>query len=316
MGNSEPLKLAMLGMVDGNGHPYSWSAMFNGYDPVEMAKCPFAGIPTYLDKEPKDTLQIQGARVTHVWTDDPADAELVSKASLVPNVVKKAEDVIGQVDAVIVATDKGWEHVERCKPFIEAGLPIFVDKPMVDNEADLQIFCKWVKDGARILSSSSMRYCKEYAPLRMSTNNLGKLRYISITTPKTWERYGIHALEGIYPITGPGYISVRNTGTSDKNIVHLKHRDGADVVIAAISDMYGAFGVLDVCGTAGFQQVASMDSFYSFKAQLQTFVDYLQTGELPFPFAETVELMKIIIAGIRSRDDGGREVMLDEIKEF
>jgi predicted dehydrogenase len=316
MGNSEPLKLAMLGMVDGNGHPYSWSAMFNGYDPVEMAKCPFAGIPAYLDKEPKDTLQIHGARVTHVWTDDPADAELVSKASLVPNVVKKAEDVIGQVDAVIVATDKGWEHVERCKPFIEAGLPIFVDKPMVDNEADLQTFCKWVKDGARILSSSSMRYCKEYAPLRMSTNNLGKLRYISITTPKTWERYGIHALEGIYPITGPGYVSVRNTGTADKNIVHLKHRDGIDVVIAAISDMYGSFGVLDVCGTAGFQQVSSMDSFYSFKAQLQTFVDYLQTGELPFPFAETVELMKIIIAGIRSRDDGGREVMLDEIKEF
>lgn len=316
MDNSEPLKLAMLGMVDGNGHPYSWSAMFNGYDPEEMSQCPFAGIPAYLDKETKDTLQIQGARVTHVWTDDSADAYRVSKASRVPNVVSNATDVIGQVDAVIIATDKGWEHVERCRPFVEAGLPIFVDKPMVDNEADLQIFCQWVKDGARILSSSSMRYCKEYAPLRMSTNNLGKLRYISITTPKSWERYGIHALESVYPITGPGYISVRNTGTIDRNIVHLKHFSGIDVVIAAISDMYGAFGVLDVCGTAGAQQVVSMDSFYSFKAQLQTFVDYLRTGELPFPFTETVEMMKIIIAGIRSRDDNGREVMLDEIKEF
>ena len=40
--------LAMLGMVDGSGHPYSWSAIFNGYNPVEMKKCPFAAIQAYL----------------------------------------------------------------------------------------------------------------------------------------------------------------------------------------------------------------------------------------------------------------------------
>lgn len=315
MNTSNVLKLAMLGMVDGNGHPYSWSAIFNGYDPTEMRKCPFEAIPAYLDKEPKETLQIEGARVTHVWTDDHADAELVSKASLVPNVVWRPEDVIRQVDAVIVATDKGWEHVERCRPFVEAGLPIFVDKPLVDNESDLQVFCQWIKDGAQIMSSSSMRYSKEYAPLRLSTNNLGKLRYISITTPKTWERYGIHALEGVYPITGPGYISVRNTGSAERNIVHLKHRDGIDIVIAAIEDMHGSFGVLDVCGTKDSMQLANKDSFFAFKSQLQAFIDYLRTGELPFPFEETVELMKIIIAGIRSREEGGREILLDEIKE-
>ena len=31
------IRIAMLGMVDGNGHPYSWSAMFNGYN-KESAK--------------------------------------------------------------------------------------------------------------------------------------------------------------------------------------------------------------------------------------------------------------------------------------
>jgi len=71
------LTLAMLGMVDGNGHPYSWSAIFNGYDPAGMARCPYPTIPDYLGKEPQDSVQIPGARVTHVWTDDPADAEQV-----------------------------------------------------------------------------------------------------------------------------------------------------------------------------------------------------------------------------------------------
>ena len=32
--------LAMLGMVEGNGHPFSWSAIINGdYDADEMARC-------------------------------------------------------------------------------------------------------------------------------------------------------------------------------------------------------------------------------------------------------------------------------------
>lgn len=144
----------MLGMVDGNGHPYSWSAIFNGYDPEEMSKCPYPGIPAYLGKEPKETLRLPNAQVTHVWTDDPEDALRVSKASLVPNVLKRPEDVIGEVDAVIIATDKEYEHVDRARPFVEAGLPVFVDKPIVDNEEDLRAFTKWVDDGARIISSS------------------------------------------------------------------------------------------------------------------------------------------------------------------
>ncbi len=74
LARNTPIRLAMLGMVDGNGHPYSWSAICNGYDAGEMANCPYAGIPAYLAKEPKETLRIPGVQVTHVWTDDPLDA--------------------------------------------------------------------------------------------------------------------------------------------------------------------------------------------------------------------------------------------------
>jgi predicted dehydrogenase len=213
----------------------------------------------------------------------------------------------------MIATDRGEEHVERCRPFIDHGIPIFVDKPLVDNEADLSAFCRRVVDGAKIMSSSCMRYCREYLPYRNSSRDLGAIRFASITTDKSWERYGIHALEGIYTILGPGFLTVRNTGNGDRNIVHLKHRSGADVVVAASQDMHGAFGVLSLCGTAGFAQTAVSDFFFSFKAQLEAFVSYVRSGVRPFPFAETVELMQMVIAGIRSRQEGGREIALDEI---
>lgn len=314
--NRDPIRLAMLGCTSGNGHPYSWSAIFNGYDRDLMTReCPFAGIPAYLNKEPAETLAIPGAKVTHICCtgDGGFTAEHVAKCSLIPNVVKQPADMIGQVDAVIIATDIGSEHVERARPFVNAGLPVFVDKPLADNAPDLKIFQDWVAAGKPIMSSSCMRYAKEFLPYRLSTHELGALRFLSITTPKSWERYGIHALEGIYPILGPGFLSARNTGAAERNIVHLKHRCGADAVIAATADMYGAFGCLQLCGVAGHAQIAFSDSFYSFKKQLEAFIAYLRTGMRPFPFEETVELMKLVIAGLRSRAEGGREVKLEEI---
>ncbi len=309
----QDIRLAMLGMVDGNGHPYSWSAIFNGYDPVEMARCPFAGIPVYLDKEPRDALRIPDVQVTHIWTDDPSDARAVARASLIPHIVEKPEDVIGKVDAVVIATDKGHEHVKRCAPFVEAGIPIFVDKPLTDNEQDLRTFSRWVSSGAHILSSSCMRYGKEFMPWRQSTHELGAVRFACSTTSKSWERYGIHALEAVYPILGPGFLSVRNTGTVERAVVHCRHRAGADVVLVASADMFGGFGSLQLCGTAGHAEAFFSDTFFAFKAQLAAFIDWLRMGEPPFPFSETQELMQVIIAGIRSRESGGREVSLTEI---
>ena len=312
----EEIRLAMLGLTPGNGHPYSWSAMFNGYDKDLMtAECPYAGIPDYLNKQPPATLTIPNAKVTHICCtgDGDLEAEHVARCSLIPNVVSEPTDVIGKVDAVVIATDIGAEHVERARPFVEAGLPVFVDKPMVDNVADLAVFNDWVREGKPILSSSSMRYVKEFAPYRLSTHNLGNLRYVSITTAKKWETYGIHALEAVFPIIGPGFISARNTGTYERNVVHFKHERDIDLVVVSSKDMLGGFGVLTLCGTHGSDQLSTKDSFFSFKSQLETFISYLRTGVRPFPYEETEELMRMVIGGIESRERGGEEVILKDL---
>jgi predicted dehydrogenase len=313
--NPNQIRLAMLGMVDGNGHPYSWSAIINGrYDPAAMAKCGYSVIPDYLGAAPAGELGINGVDVTHIWCDDPAEAKNVARAARIENVVDRPEDVIGQVDAVIIPTDRGNEHVDRARPFVEANLPVFVDKPLVDNEADLQQFAAWIRDGKAILSTSAMRYAREFVALKRQLTDVGEVRLITNTTPKSWERYGIHALEAVYPLlpTG-GWEWVANTGDESANVVHIHHAGGAEVLIAAVMDMYGAFCRVNVHGTKDSLQVQFEDTLYAFKAQLVAFVEYLRTGQLPFGFEETAELMKIIIAGIRSRAEKGRRVNLSEI---
>ena len=308
--DAKELRLAMLGMIEGNGHPYSWSAIINGYHQVEMAKCPYAGIPIYLGKQPLHSVRIPGARVTHLWTDDPADAPKVAAASHIEHVVKSPEDVLGQVDAVVIATDDGTDHVRRAGPFIEAGLPVFIDKPLATTLPELRQFVRWHREGKVILSTSGMRYAPE---MRADFSHLGDLRWITSFTCKTWERYGIHALEAVEPLLGPGFLTAQTHTDTGGDVVHLTHRCGVKVTIGALHDAYGSFGAVHLYGTKGDLPLKLTDTYHAFRAQLVAFIEMLRTGVRPLPFEETVELMAVIIAGLRSRERGGAAVPIAEI---
>lgn len=311
--DGKELRLAMLGMIEGNGHPYSWSAIVNGYDPAAMAACPYQGIIDYLGKQRLENIRIPGARVTHLWTDNPAEAPPVAAASLIENIVTKPEDVIGHVDAAIISTDDGDDHIRRVKPFIEAGLPVFVDKPMATNIADLRQFVQWHKAGATILSTSGMRYAPEMRLSAEQQAHLGDLRWITSFTCKTWERYGIHALEAVEPLLGPGFVSVQAHHEPGGDVMHITHRSGVRVTIGAIHDAYGSFGAVHLYGTKGQLPLRLTDTYNAFRGQLVAFIDMLKTGARPLPFDETVELMAVIIAGRRSREQGGSLIQVADV---
>ncbi len=314
----QPIRIGMLGMTEGNAHPFSWSAMINGsYDPDlmrEYCKTLYPSIPDYLGKQPKETLGIPGVKVTHIcftgWA-QREDAQMCAKINGIPNVVDDPLEMLGQVDAIICATDQGHEHVERCRPFVEAGLPVFIDKPLTDNEEDLRTIVHWYKNGAHLMSSSSMRYLKSLETYFENHYELGKLRYICSPMPKYWETYGMHALESIFPLLGQGFRWVQNLGDYTSPMVHLYHESGVHV------DMPMGYGMrttgVAIMGEGGAVNVGDGDSYYAFKKQLDRFVHFLRTGEADHPFEDTIEMAKIIIAGIRSREEGGRKVYLSEI---
>lgn len=308
-----PLRFAMLGMIPGNGHPYSWSAIFNGFDPVAMTRCPYPVIPKYLGAQPAGTVKIDGARITHLWTDNPAEAPDVAAASLIPNVVAKPEDVIGQVDGVIIATDDGFDHVKRSRAFVEAGLPVFVDKPLATSLEDLKTFIAWEKQGVKVLSSSGLRYAPELDTCLANLPALGDLRWLSGLSCKTWERYGIHLLEPLYRIVGPGLVSVRLETAPGIEVAHIVHKSGVQLTLPVIYDGGPTFGQMHVCGTAGQTLFKFADTYTGFRRQMVSYVDYVRMGVAPYPFAETVELMVALIAGLRSRAENSRRVELAEI---
>lgn len=301
------IKIAMLGRSEGNGHPYSWSAIINGgYNEEKMKNQPFPAIYDYLSKEPKENIGIRGARVTHVWTEDRKDAADIAAASLIDNVVDNMEDVIGEVDAVIIGEDVGALHLELAKPFIEKDIPIFIDKPLTDNKADLDQFIKYFKAGKKIMSSSGFSYAKEFENIK--EYDLGSIEYVNCLLNKAWSTYGIHSIAGIYSILGGGVESVVNLGREGFDSVHLQYRDKKQAVI---SQVYTAgLGRFDIIGSRGTKVVMKFDAFYMFKKQLEDFIDFVRTGKYPYPYEVTVEQIKVVIAGLESRDSKGKRIFI------
>lgn len=296
------IRIGIIGMTEGNGHPYSWSAIFNNYNREAMtAECPFPGIPGYLNKIPNEAVGIQGVQITHVFCNQKSDAFHVSKLSNVPHVVDSPEEMLGEVDAVIIATDIGSEHVSRARFWIEHDVPLLIDKPLCDTREDLSLFLKWNDEGKKFFSASSMRYCKEYRPYHRNCFELGDPRFLALTVPKKWSTYGIHALESIYPILGPGFHAVQRIDRpdSDGGIFLLRHDCGADIVIENRKEIW--WSSLLIAGTKGETVVRYQDHYSAFRALLLDFVQYLRTGIRPFDFNETRELIELL-ADLNNRD--------------
>lgn len=311
---SIPLRLAILGMVEENGHPLSWSAIINGhYDDAIIRAAGYPTISDYLAAQPPGAIGLTGVRVTHVWCDRPEDAVAVAKSAQIEHVVSRPTDVIGHVDAVVIPTDKGEEHLERARPFVEVGLPVFIDKPLTIRRDHLRQFRAWHEAGKLIYSSSAMRYAFEFRELRNRLAEVGEPRLIVATCAKSWERYGIHALEAVYGLLpAVGWRDVWNTGSPNANVVHVRHEFPVDVVIAVNCDMFGGFCHVSVYGTKGRIDARFSDSFGAFKSQLQAFVDALRGNVPPDYFSVTLDQMAIIIAGIESREQN-RRVQLREV---
>lgn len=312
--NPDDIRLALVGIVEENAHPYSWSAILNGYDPEGLGACPEPIVRRYLAAEPAENFGIPGARVTHIWGEDARETLKVAQASRIPFLASSPEEVIGEVDAVLIPTDIGCEHLERARPFVEAGLPVFIDKPLTDRADHLRQFAKWHREGRSIFSCSCMRFAREFAASRERLGELGQLRLITMTMAKDLERYGIHAAEAVYPfLPCGGWVGVRCNGTSVRTLVEIEHASGVCVILVVIEDLLGAMGCLSLYGTEGWLTARFQDSFFAFKRQLEAFVSFLRTGISPFPFEETLELTQIVIAAVLSREAQGRRVLLSEV---
>ena len=208
-----------------------------------MDNCGFSGIPIYLEAN-SDTLGIDTAQVTHVWTQDRKISEHIARTSMIEKVVDNAEEMIGKVDAVLLARHDPENHVSIAKPFLDANIPIFIDKPLAISTKDLTYFKVQNEQDKLFMSSSSMRYSSECRAVKTELTSLGEIELATAVGKKDWVKYGVHMLEALFALLDdPKVVSVQHVGQPGKDIVNIRFENGLPVTVHLFTDITPTFQV-------------------------------------------------------------------------
>jgi len=268
-----PIRLGVIGLSPGNGHPYSWSAIFNGYDPVAMEECGFPVIPRYLEKQQFPGDAIAEASVTHVWAQDKKIASHIARAALIETVAEHYTDMIGRVDGVLLARDDAETHYEFAAPFLEAGIPIYVDKPLALTVTEAKQLLDRQRFPGQLFSCSALRYAKEFQLSATELAQIGRLRHIHATVPKDWDKYAVHVIEPLLLLAKERGVVERIQAwrEGDSTTMAVTYSTGFQALISTLGSSQAPLA-LRVIGELGWKDMIFKDSYFAFKATLFEFV--------------------------------------------
>jgi len=292
------LRLGIIGLSEGNGHPYSWSAIFNGYDQKGMEFCGFPGIPEYLSKQVFPDDGIDEAKVTHVWTQNIKLSNHIAETCFIDNVVENFEDMIGHVDAVLLARDDADRHFQMAKPFIEAGLPIYIDKPVALSLSELNKIYSLSKYPSQIFTCSALAYAKEFLLTDKDRNELGKILNVVGMFPKRWDTYSVHIIEPILKNIGAqGEIVDFTCFRSEEDVsLHLEWESGVKATIQNFGNAKVPFQVTYI-GEETHKQLTFENSFSAFRSSLLDFIQSVCDKRPRVNMSELSQVVKLIGIG-------------------
>jgi predicted dehydrogenase len=173
----------------------------------------------------------------------------------------------------LLARDDAENHLQYAQPFIKAGLPIYIDKPICLSSAVLDDLYYLQQYSGQIFSCTGLRYAQEFEMTNSIRTKVGKLRHIYATTPKDWDKYGVHVIEPLLMIAGDqgGLVHNQNWRQGDTVIVNLLWESGFQATISALGKVECPIG-FRIIGELGWHDMQFNDTFAAFKGALTDFV--------------------------------------------
>jgi virulence factor len=226
------------------------------------------------------------------------------------------DELVEQVDAVMVETQDGPDHLAQALPFVEAGLPTFVDKPLATSTADAERLVRAATTkGVAFGSASSLRYALEVQDVRRRAAELGPVLGVDVYTVAVLHprnpglfHYGVHGVEMLYELMGTGCQSVRCTWDEGSEVVVGKWADGRIGTARGLRKGKYEFGFTAFCENG----VASrtIDGRYFYRELLKVVIERFSRKEWLIAPEQMIEPVAFMEAALASERHGGDEVRL------
>jgi Oxidoreductase family, NAD-binding Rossmann fold len=277
--------------------------------------------------DPKASGDLAGVRIVAAFAGGSQDVE--SSRSRVEGYVKELrnkgveivpsiDELLKKVDVVLLESVDGRPHLAQVKPVLAAGKPVFIDKPVAASLKDaLEIYRLAEQHKVPVFSASSLRFSSGILSLR-NDPKLGRVLGCEAHSPCSLEEhhpdlfwYGIHGVETLFTIMGPGCESVSRT-----------HTEGTDVVVGTWKGgRIGTYRGLRA-GTQGYgglvfgeKAIVPIGKYEGYKPLVVEICKFFRTGKPPVSAEETIEIMAFMEAADESKRQGGKPVTIASVME-
>ncbi len=304
--DAKPLRVGIIGLD--TSHSSNFTKILNSAAPKfpEFKACQVVAAYPQGSRDIKESLE-SVPKIT-----EQVKAEGVK---IVPSIAALLE----QVDVVLLESNDGRVHLEQALPVLKAGKPLFVDKPVAGDLVDAIAIYEAAKQyQTPVFSSSSLRYTD--GAKKINGGVVGEIIGCDAYSPSPIEKthpdfywYGIHGVETMYAIMGPGCETVVRVNTPNTDLAVGTWQDGRIGTFRgrrkAGNGYQGGYG-----GTAyGSKGIAQIGSFSGYEPLLVEVVKFFQTGKAPVSPEETLEIYTFMTAADQSKAAGGTPVRMKDV---
>ena len=253
-------------------------------------------------------------QVVAIWGEEEEASKKISETYNVP--IMKPEEMLGKVDAIMVTSRNGKLHPIYARPFIEQGLPAFLDKPIANCSKEAEAIIALAREkGAPVMGGSSTKAVPDTLELKAIADAAkaeGKLLGGHVFAPVSMVNeygnfyfYSSHLAEIALTIFGYHPVAVQAVKTQSGVTAILEYEDYA----VGLSYTEGAYRygatVLSKDGAA-LKEISIADCY---EAEVAHFVHMLRTGEVPQCDHDIYFPVKVLNAIEKAYTEGGRQVI-------
>jgi predicted dehydrogenase len=233
-------------------------------------------------------------------------------------IVDSIEQLCQKVDGILLESVDGRPHLAQAKPVIAAKKPLFIDKPMAGNLADvIEIFRLAEQNNVPCWSSSSLRYAPAIVEMKQK-DTVGQVLGCDVFSPCDLEEhhpdlywYGVHGVEMLFTVMGTGCERVQRVQAKDGEFVVGIWKGGRIGTYRGIRAGKSGYGIT-ILGAKGIVQ---SDKSSDYEPLVDEIIKFFKTGQVPVPKAQTIEIFAFMSAADESKAKGGAAVSVPELIE-
>ena len=320
--NPSPIRIGIIGLD--TSHVIRFTELLN--DPTRPDHVPGARVVAAYKGGSPD-IEASATRI------EKFTAEIKSRWGV--ELVGSIEELSSRVDAVMLMSVDGRVHLKQVRPVFAAKKRVFIDKPFASSTQEAREIIRLAREaGVPFFSSSALRFYPGIQELKKRTdfgNITGAFTYgpapIEPHHPDLYW-YGIHSVEVLYTLMGPGCEEVTRVHTNGADVVTGRWKDGRLGIVRGIRDGrqehgYVVFGSKAIISSPSPQESAGADKQKSLNQSrksdyygiVSAIVKFFQTGIPPVNPEETLEIMAFMeaadISKKRNTSVALKEVMPD-----